>query len=191
MKKLFYIVALVCLFSCQENKDKAIESQLRGIEVNKQATASMPGKPPVDNPIFQELLNFKKVDLNRVDRVYIRSINEAKDKDYLDNLKQFGFQVLVKHGLIKDGSSKQKLFYINELLNSQANFANITDFYALLLSENYNLPKNELIKIEKSFYDKNEKLINSLDWTDKKKQKDISRELNYRHMLFKRYVNAL
>jgi hypothetical protein len=190
MKKIIYLIAFFALFSCQNSKDNDIESQLRGLEVNNQSKTSVLGKPPVDNPLFVELLNFKEVDLNRVDKLYIKSINEAKGQEYLDNLKQFGFHLIMRHGLLETGTAEQKQYYINEQLNSQANFANILDFYSLIMSGKNNLSGTELKNIENLFFSKNYKLINSLNWTDLKTKGELLRQLNYRHMLFGRYLSS-
>lgn len=191
MKKIIYLVAFFGLFSCQNIKDKDIESQLRSIEVDNQSESNILGKPPVDNPLFLELLNFKEVDLNRVDKLYKKSIIDAKGQEYLDNLKQFGFQVVMKHGLLQTGSVIQIQYYINEQLNSQANFSGILDFYSLIMSSKNSLSSFELKNIENQFFSKNFKLINSLNWTDLKTRVELLRQLNYRHMLFNRYLVSL
>lgn len=191
MKKLIYLAVLIGFYSCHEYKSKEIQNQLNGIEVNKQSKISNFGKPPGDNPIMKELLHFDKPDLNRIHQLYIKTINEAKDQEYLDNLKQYGFLVLVTHGLINNGTTEQKKYYIKEQLSSQANFPSIINFYNLIRSDNLNLSVTELEKIEKQFYTKNFNLINSLNWIDLNAKKDKLRELNNKHILFSHFLSSM
>lgn len=174
MKNLIYFLLTTFLISCNENKESVIEKKIVGDKVSKNTTKEMPGKPPLDNPIMVELFNSSKNDLNKVDKIYKENISKSKSKDYYENLKQYGLSLVIKHGLIENGTSEQKKFYIQEQVNSLSNLPHIDNFYSLIKSKNLSISKQELSKLELTFFNKNINYINTLDWSldqDGKKKK--------------------
>jgi hypothetical protein len=191
MKNFLYIILILIAISCHENKDKNIENKIQGLKVSAQAKESNLGNPPSDNPLILELLSFKEADLNRVDQLYIKTVNETKDQEYIDNLKQIGFKVIILHGLIETGTLGQKQYYINEQMNSKTNLPNISDFFALLESVKGNFSKIEIIDLGNKFYNKNLKVLERLNFPDEKVKKSEILNLKQKYKMFQRNIATL
>lgn len=193
MKKFILVLAVYCTFvSCQEASGGVFKNN-SSIEKVKDvvSTDTLLSKPPTDNPIMLQFFVVKK-NLNKADEVYRKYINEAKSLPYYDNLRQYGFQALIKHGLIENGTREQKLFYITEQLNSVANLANISEFYALLTSGDKSFTKDESINFGKRFYLKNLNLIeNELEYSSDEIKTDRILKLKMNYKVFNRKVQLM
>ncbi|WP_291114976.1 hypothetical protein [Flavobacterium sp. UBA6135] len=122
--------------------------------------------------------------LKEVDAIYKASMPSSKNEPYYDNLRQIGFMLLISNGLIKDGTKEQKLYYINEQLESIANLPNFNDFYLLLNSLKSEVSLSELTGYSDKFFNKNLALINEIGWKNEDEKIQKISELNEALRLF-------
>lgn len=188
---LTLVIFLVLLISCQEQSDKNIELSIVQEKVSENAKLRTNGKVPSDNPIMLEMLNFEHKDLNRIDLLYKEIIENYKNEDYYNNLKQYGFILLLEHGLIEDSDIERKMYYIQEQMNLPNNYPNFKNFYDLLLSLKDQIDKQNIFNIADEFYSKNDlALKNNIHWSDDELKKKKQTELNQQYKLFYRYINV-
>lgn len=147
------------------------------------------GRLPIGHPIMKELTTFKSKDLKRVDKLYRKSVKECNDFDYCDNLKQFGFRLVLEHGLLENGTKEQKLFYLNEQLNAESNLPNFNQFYSLLNALKKDIPKEDYKKFGDRFYEKNIKIIEATEWSNPNSKNEKLTQLKQNYKLFKRVIN--
>jgi hypothetical protein len=172
------------LISCNNEKNEVIETSIVGKELNQNASNRNSFNPPSDHPIKVE---FKLVDqkgLNEVDLIYKSSVPTSKNEPYYDNLRQVGFMLMVRNGLIEEGTKQQKLYYINEQLESAANLPNYNDFYLLLNSLKSEVSLSELTGYSDKFYNKNLALIKEIGWENEEEKTQKINELNAALSLF-------
>lgn len=186
MKNILFGILFVFI-SCNEQNDTIIEQQIVGDELKKNGVSDLSSKPSPKHPIITELLTFESKNLSRIDALYRKSITECADLEYCDNLKQYGFKLVIKHGLLDEGTNEQKLFYVNEQLESTSNFPNFNEFYSLLKSLKKDISNDRLRKHAVDFYDKNLKLIEDIDWPTSESKNNKIIELKQNHKLFLRY----
>lgn len=182
MRYLFFI--FIVLISCNNEKNGVIERSIVGEELNKNALNRNSFNPPMNHPIKAEFMLVNQKGLKEVDAIYKSSVPPSQEEPYYDNLRQIGFKLLIKNGLIEKGSKEQKLFYINEQLDSSANFPNFKDFYLLINSLKTDISQKELTEYSNKFYNKNIALINEIDWEKEDDKTQIIDELNQALGLF-------
>lgn len=182
MKRVFLL--LLVFISCQNQVEKEITTKNLSDKLHENATKVYGGKPPTDNPILKELLTSNDKDLNRVDSIYKSNIEIGKGFDYYENLKQYGFKLVMKHGLVEDGTSEQKKYYINEQISLSNNIPNFDQFYLLLKSSSTFLSKKELIDIGDMFYNKNKEYIEMIEWPDINSKQNKLNDLYNKYDLF-------
>lgn len=193
MKRLILFLPVFLIFwSCQDDIDSSVDnkSQIEKLNVENVDSAFL-SKPPTDNPIMIEFF-LREKNLLKADQVYRENIRKAEGLPYYDNLRQYGFQAVFKHGLVEEGTSEQKLFYITEQLNSIANLPNIPEFYLLLISAEKNFTKDELIDFGTKFYVKNLNLIeNEIKYPNDEMKSDRILKLKMVFKDFKRKVQLI
>lgn len=179
-----YLMFLFLLISCVDEKKETIERNLIGKELNKNATNINSFNPPANHPVKVELMRVEQKGLVEVDEIYKSSVPSSKNEQYYDNLRQIGFVLLLKNGLIEDGTKDQKLYYVKEQLQSSANLLNVKDFYLLLNSLKPYVPLKELNHYSNQFYSKNLSLINEINWEKEQDKKIEINKLNESLRLF-------
>lgn len=121
---------------------------------------------PRNHPIMLELEHFDEKDLQRIDLLYRKSIQEDKNKPYINNLKLYGFDLMIKHGLKEDENVERKLFYIEEQLSVPHNLPNIGQFYRLMISLIGQVDDDVITQKISTFRDKNFSILeNSNNFT--------------------------
>lgn len=183
MKKLLLLLSVI-MISCNNEKNEVIENAIVGEELHQNALNRNSFNPPADHPIKAEFMLEDQKGLNEVDAIYKASMPSTKNEPYYDNLRQIGFMLLISNGLIKDGTKEQKLYYINEQLESVANFPNFNNFYLLLNSLKSDVSAKELTSYSDKFYTKNLALINETSWENEDIKTQKINELNEALRLF-------
>lgn len=173
MRYLFFI--FLFFISCNTEKNEIIERSIVGEELHQNAINRKSFHPPMDHPIQVEFKLVEQKGLVEVDKIYKSTVPTSKNEPYYDNLRQFGFMLLIRNGLIEDGTKEQKLYYINEQLESSANLANGKDFYLLLNSLKSEVSLKELKEYSDKFYNKNIALVNEINL---EKEEDKIKEIN-------------
>ncbi len=145
---------------------------------------------PPDHPILNALFSEKSFSVDEADVLYKEHVPKAKNTVYHANIKHYGFRLLCDSGLIDYGSNEQKKFYLEEQLNLERNFPSIANFYALLQSSGSIYSKSEMAAIGETFYNKNEKEIETATWPNEENKKSIIIKLRRTHLLFTRFVSV-
>ncbi|MDP2159123.1 MAG: hypothetical protein Q8K02_01465 [Flavobacterium sp.] len=182
MRYLFII--FIFFVSCNNDKNEVIESAIVGEELHENALNRNSFNPPSDHPIKAEFMLEDQKGLNEVDAIYRSSVPSSKNEPYYDNLRQIGFMLMIRNGLIEYGTKQQKLYYINEQLESSANLPNFNDFYLLLNSLKSEVSAKELTSYSDKFYTKNLALINETSWENEDIKTQKINELNEALRLF-------
>ena len=175
---------LVTLTSCNNDKNEVIENTIIGEELHQNALKRNSFNPPADHPIKVEFKLVNQKGLNEVDAIYKASMPASKNEPYYDNLRQFGFMLMIRNGLIAEGTKEQKLYYMNEQLESVANIINFNDFYLLLNSLKSEVSLSELTGYSDKFFNKNLALINEIGWENEDEKTQKISELNEALRLF-------
>jgi len=182
MRYLF--ILFVFFVSCNNDKNEAIEKSIVGEKLHQNALNRNSFNPPSNHPIKIEFKLVNQKGLNEVDAIYKASMPASKNEPYYDNLRQMGFMLMIRNGLIKDGTKEQKLYYINEQLESAANLPNYNDYYLLLNSLKAEVSLKELTVYADKFYNKNLALINEIGWENEEEKTQKIDELNASLSLF-------
>jgi len=168
---LFFIVFI----SCNSEKSTEIERNLVGKELHENALKKESYNPPMNHPVKAAFMSANPIGLKEADDIYKSSMPSSKNELYYDNLRQIGFMLLIKNGLIEKGTQEQKLYYINEQLESVANLPNFKDFYLLLNSLKSEVSQEVLIEFSNKFYNKNLDLTGEMPVDQNTKEEIISR----------------
>lgn len=184
MKKLLLLLSAI-IISCNNEKNEVIERSIVGEQLHQNALNRNSFNPPSDHPVKAEFMLEDQKGLNEVDAIYKTSMPSTKNEPYYDNLRQIGFMLMIRNGLIKDGTKEQKLYYINEQLESVANLPNFNDFYLLLNSLKSHVSLKKLTEYSDKFYNKNLALINEIGW---EKEEDKTKEINKLNEALKLFV---
>jgi hypothetical protein len=166
---------LIVFISCNFEKSTEIERNLMGKELNENALNKESYNPPMNHPVKAAFMSVNPIGLKEADGIYKSSMPSSKNELYYDNLRQIGFMLLVKNGLIEYGTVEQKLYYINEQLESVSNMPNFKDFYLLLNSLKSEVSQEVLIEFSNKFYNKNLVLTQEMPIEQDSKEEIISR----------------
>lgn len=181
---IFAVILPLSLISCHNEKNEAIEKSIVDEKLHQKALNKNSFNPPSDHPIKVEFKLVNQKGLKEVDAIYQASMPASKNEPYYDNLRQFGFMLMIRNGLIEEGTKEQKLYYMNEQLESVANIINFNDFYLLLNSLKSEVSLSELTGYSDKFYNKNLALINEIGWENEDEKTQKINELNAALKLF-------
>lgn len=165
------IIGTALCISCSEDQDINANTTEKAI-----ATERIKSEIPRDRIIYSVLDEMGTESLESLIDLYIKDIKTAK-QGYMTNLKNMWFAVLKKR-LLTEGTEEQKLFFINEQISAENNLSAIHEFYSLVLNSKL-LSRPEKENITKSFYNKNNTIINRIDWKTPKDKKKKQGELVY------------
>ena len=166
--KLFFTTLLVmCIFSCQENSEKTDFDEKSEIPESKQLDTKTKAIVASDNYPYS-IDSFEELD------AYFRSI-EADEPENL-NLKSHALTGLFVQGLVQKFSDEEKLYYANAMANMRHALPNLTNFYELMQHLKKRMEVERLQNIAQKFYDKNMRMVESIEWrnTDIRKEKIIT-----------------
>ncbi|MFN3640222.1 MAG: hypothetical protein ACK4UK_04825 [Flavobacterium sp.] len=173
MRYLF--IFLIVFISCNSEKSTEIERNIVGKELNNNALNKESFNPPMNHPVKAAFMSVNPIGLKEADDIYKSSMPSSANELYYDNLRQMGFMLLIKNGLIENGTKEQKLYYINEQLESVANIPNFKDFYLLLNSLTTEVSQEVLIGFSNKFYNKNLDLTQEMPVEQDYREEIISR----------------
>ena len=185
MKKSILSLASIALvystltFGRSNSQDFKVENAT--LETALQSEKTPKSEVPRDRLIFSTMKKSASFSTRELVETYKKDIGTAKP-DYLTNLKNMWF-VLLNPRIILEGTEDEKLFLIHEQLNVDNNLAYIKDFYNLLISVK-NIDKVEKEKIANSYFDKNLKVIESVEWSNPEEKKSKETELVYAKRTF-------
>jgi hypothetical protein len=188
MKNLALFLILFSAICCTNQKDQAVENSINATRNENQSLERTAGQIPIDNPIYNALLNGEEFSFEQVDRLYRENIDKYKFTDYYTNLKHIGFKLISKKGLIEKGDRTQKEFYLHQQVEMARNFPNFSEFYLLLQScEFIEMPKR--LQLGTDFFEKNKFEIENVTWPNEENKKKKISSLNRSYMLFHRFLS--
>lgn len=148
------------------------------------------GATPQNHPFYKSIYSdYDNIEFEDVDRAYKNHLLRDVNKDYTTNLKNEAFLLLIKKGLIRSGSDKQKRFYLNEQQQLTLNLPCINQFYSLLLSSHNFIKWDEMHMMAKAFYEKNKIIIETSQWPNEDDKQSSLTNLESGYQDF--YTNSL
>lgn len=140
------------------------------------------GEIPRDRIIYDVLFTPDDYSLKNLVQLYKKDIRGAEGEDYLSNLKNT-WMVILSPRLIKEGTDKQKRFFIKEQEAMDSNLPHFESFYILLASCN-SITNEEKSKIFEAFYVKNKEVIESVKWRTPEEEENKMTQLVYTKRTF-------
>lgn len=192
MKKIFYLIACIAIVStavivsCSEDKDTPSTDVTPKSKVVESSDV-VKSEVPRDRFIYSAFGSAENLTLDELIDLYKKDISTA-DSNYLTNLKNMWFAVL-KNRLIEKGTEEQKLFFINEFAGVDNNLAYFNEFYNMLATSKL-LNRSEKENLANTYYAKNLKTINEIQWSSPDDKKKKESELTYSKRIFTNLANT-
>ena len=165
---ILYILFGFFLVSCSNEKEVIINKDAQD-EILERPQGDFKGMIPEDHPLYTIIYkNYETSDLRQLDALYKKHIAPERNKHYTENLKNGAFLIMIKKGLIKEGTNEQKRYYLREQETLSLNLPCTMQFYGLLGSCKNFMSKDEMREIAVNFYNKNVDVINTSYWPDEK-----------------------
>lgn len=174
MKKIFYLLFFATLFvNCSDDKEIGTATEVN--EKSKAITSeSVKGEVPRDRMIYTILTDAANFTVTELEGFYKKDIATA-EPDYATNLKNM-WLIILNPRLFTEGNETQKVFFINEQITLNNNLAHFTGFYNLLASAK-NITNTEKDNIANTFYEKNMKAIDFINWKTPEQRKEKEMDL--------------
>ncbi|MFN2261651.1 MAG: hypothetical protein ABR595_06260 [Psychroflexus sp.] len=181
----FFLLILFGFFGCQteQNQDKKTAVS----ELKNTPNFDQPGIIPRSHEFFDILWNNEDYSLDDLDQYYKTEVAE-NEAHFTHNLKHRMFLELMHKGLAEQGTPEQKKYYLDEQMEMKNNLPTITDFHVLLKSYGINhLTFEECMAIRDEFLDKNDAVIEAMNWSDPAMKKDKIDEIAREVRSFNKY----
>ncbi|OYQ34705.1 hypothetical protein CHU92_11455 [Flavobacterium cyanobacteriorum] len=180
MKKFLLLCIIAGFFaSCARATAQGAEVNSPVLEKNTE------GIIPVEHPFYDIIKDPDSYSIKDIDSYYRKEFLKVDTPDYIPNLKNYAFKILMEKGLPEHGTQEEKLFYLNEQLRLDDNFPNINNFYSLLLSSRDFLKDEELTGMADAFYEKNNKSIEKATWPTETQKRNKEKTLRMAHRKFR------
>lgn len=170
MKRLNLVLPVfLLLFTLVYNK---LENRTDDVIVNQEIEKSV---IPFDRVIFDVMGDEHRYKTEQLTTFYKLDMKTASP-DYSADLKNMWFCLLCSK-VAAEGSDEEKKFFLEEQINLDSNLPNYSRFYYLLRNCSSFIDNDEMKSIASSFYDKNNKVLDSIDWEDNDAEKQYRQDL--------------
>lgn len=172
MKNIITILvfAFICL-GCSDERDINISDDT----IKSGENLTRKGEIPKEMSIHKELSIVTNHSLLQLMELYKEDSNLAAGREYAANLKNM-WLIVIAPKLLSEGNDEQKLFFINEQLDSENNLPHLGSFYQLLASAK-SIPADQRLEFASEFFDKNFEVIQKVKWHTAAEKKDKEEEL--------------
>lgn len=179
MKKLIYIIVVITIFGCSEDKDTLIKEEVS--TAKKETKNRIKGEIPRNMNVYSVLSKSGNKSVFELLELYKEDIKRAKDEDYETNLKNM-WLISLNTKVLNSGTSDEKHYLIQEQDKMENNLPHINNYYKLLTVTN-SIDKAEKMLKARSFYEKNKIAINNINWhtAEEKNQKETELVIAFRN----------